>query len=154
MPSKSIHVVRNNKISFSFMANNILVCVSVLSLGVCLCVFCLFFILSSIHGHLVCFYILAIINSAAITKVKMKSLSHVWLFVTPWTVAHQAPPSMGFSRQKYWSGLPFPPPGMFPTRGPNLGLPHSRQIDALTSEPPGKLWLKGCIYFFKLLFSF
>ena len=35
----------------------------------------------------------------------------VLLFVTPWTVAHQAPPSMGFSRQEYWSGLPFPPPG-------------------------------------------
>ena len=38
-------------------------------------------------------------------------LSHVWLFVTPWTVAHQAPLSMGFSKQEYWSGLPFPPPG-------------------------------------------
>ena len=41
----------------------------------------------------------------------MKSLSRVWLFVTPWTVANQAPPSMGFSRQEYWSGLPFPSPG-------------------------------------------
>ena len=40
-------------------------------------------------------------------KVKMKSLSHVRLFVTPWTVAHQAPPSMEFSRQEYWSGFPF-----------------------------------------------
>ena len=40
-----------------------------------------------------------------------KSLSHVWLFVTPWTVAHQAPPSMEFSRQEYWSGLPLPSPG-------------------------------------------
>ena len=40
----------------------------------------------------------------------MKSLSHVQLFVTPWTVAYQAPPSMGFSRQEYWSGLPFPSP--------------------------------------------
>ena len=39
-------------------------------------------------------------------KVKVKSLSHVWLFVTPWTAAHQGPPSMGFSRQQYWSGLP------------------------------------------------
>ena len=38
----------------------------------------------------------------------MKSLSHVWLFATPWTVAYQASPSMGFSRQEYWSGLPFP----------------------------------------------
>ena len=41
-------------------------------------------------------------------KVKGKSLSRVWLFVTPWTAAHQAPPSMGFSRQEYWSGLPLP----------------------------------------------
>ena len=41
-------------------------------------------------------------------KVKAKSLSHVWLFATPWITAHQAPPSMGFSRQEYWSGLPLP----------------------------------------------
>ena len=40
----------------------------------------------------------------------MKSLSHVRLFATPWTIAYQAPPSMGFSRQEYWSGLPFPSP--------------------------------------------
>ena len=50
-------------------------------------------------------------------KVKVKSLSHVQLFVTPWTVAHQAPPSMGFSRQEYWSGLPFPSPGDLPDPG-------------------------------------
>ena len=41
-------------------------------------------------------------------KVKVKSLSCVWLFSTPWTVAYQAPPSMGFSRQEYWSGWPLP----------------------------------------------
>ena len=44
-------------------------------------------------------------------KVKVKALSHVWLFETLWTVAYQAPPSMGFSRQEYWSGLPLPSPG-------------------------------------------
>ena len=43
-------------------------------------------------------------------KVKVKSLSLVRLFVTPWTAAHQAPPSMGFSRQEYWSGVPLPSP--------------------------------------------
>ena len=43
-------------------------------------------------------------------KVKVKLLSHVRLFVAPWTLAHQAPPSMEFSRQEYWSGLPFPSP--------------------------------------------
>ena len=44
-------------------------------------------------------------------KVKVKSLSHVQLLATPWTAAHQAPPSMGFSRQEYWSGVPLPSPG-------------------------------------------
>ena len=43
--------------------------------------------------------------------IKCWSLSHVWLFATLWTVAHQAALSMGFSRQEYWSGLPFPSPG-------------------------------------------
>ena len=43
-------------------------------------------------------------------KVKVKLLSHVLLLVTTWTAAYQAPPSMGFSRQEYWSGLPFPSP--------------------------------------------
>ena len=45
---------------------------------------------------------------------KVKLLSHIRLFATPWTVAYQAPPSMGFSRQEYWSGLPFPSPGDLP----------------------------------------
>ena len=44
-------------------------------------------------------------------------LSHVQLFTTLWTVAHQAPLSMGFPRQEYWSGLPFPPPGFLPDPG-------------------------------------
>ena len=46
-----------------------------------------------------------------------QSLSRVRLFVTPWNVTHQAPLSMGFSRQEYWSGLPFPPPGDLPNPG-------------------------------------
>ena len=69
----------------------------------------------------------------------MKSLSRVQLFVTPWIVAHQAPPSMGFSRQEYWSGLPFPCPGDLP----NPGIEHrspTLQADALPSEPPGNLF--------------
>ena len=45
------------------------------------------------------------------------SLSHVQLFATPWTVAYYAPPSMGFSRQEYWSGLPFPSPEDLPDPG-------------------------------------
>ena len=50
-------------------------------------------------------------------KVKVKSLSHVLLFATPWTVAHQVPLFMGFSGQEYWSGLPFPSPGDLPDPG-------------------------------------
>ena len=49
-------------------------------------------------------------SSAWKWKVKMKLLSRVWLFATPWTVAYQAPPSIGFSRQEYWSGVPLPSP--------------------------------------------
>ena len=67
----------------------------------------------------------------------MKSLSCVPLFATPWTVAYQAPPSMGFSRQQYWSGLPFPSPGDLPNPGIEPRSP-AFQADALTSEPPGK----------------
>ena len=50
------------------------------------------------------------------------------ILVTPWTVAHQAPLSMGFSRQEYWSGLPFPSPGIVPTQESNLGVLHCRQM--------------------------
>ena len=68
---------------------------------------------------------------------EVKSLSHVQLFETPWTVAHQAPPSMGFSRQEYWSGLPFPSAGDLLDSGIEPGSP-TLQADALLSEPPGK----------------
>ena len=67
----------------------------------------------------------------------MKSLSHVQLFVTPWTVAHQAPQSMGFSRQEYRSGLPLPSPGDLPDPGIEAGSPVL-QADSLPSEPPGR----------------
>ena len=58
-------------------------------------------------------------------------------FVTPWTGAHQAPLSMGFSRQEYWSGLPFLSPGDLPNPGIEP-RPPALQADTLTSEPPGK----------------
>ena len=70
-------------------------------------------------------------------KVKVKSLSRVWLFAAPWTVAYQAPASMGFSRQEYWSGLPFPSPDL-PYPGIEPRSP-ALEADALTSEPPGNL---------------
>ena len=81
----------------------------------------------------------------------MKLLSHVRLFAIPWTVAYQAPPSMGFSRQEYWSGLPFP----CPVPGIEPGSP-AFQADTLTSEPPGdQLYWKGKVFssigFYKML---
>ena len=69
-------------------------------------------------------------------KVKVKLLSCVRLFATTWTIAHQAPPSMGFSRQEYWSGLPFPSPGDLPIPGTEPGSP-ALQADSLPSEPLG-----------------
>ena len=62
---------------------------------------------------------------------------NIRLFVTRWTVAHQALPSMGFSRQEYWNGLPFPSPGNLTDPGIEPGSP-TFQEDTLTSEPPGK----------------
>ena len=67
----------------------------------------------------------------------MKSLSRVQLFAIPWTVVYQASLSMGFSRQEYWSGLPFPSPGDLPDPGIKPGSP-ALQAAALPSEPPGK----------------
>ena len=72
---------------------------------------------------------------------EVKWLSRVRLFATPWTVANQAPQSTEFSRQEYWSGLPFPSPGDFPNPGIEPGSP-ALQADALPSEPPGKFMLK------------
>ena len=69
--------------------------------------------------------------------VKVKSLSCVPLFATPWTAACQAPPPMGFSRQEYWSGSLFPSPGDLPDPGIKPWSPIL-QADALLSEPPGK----------------
>ena len=75
-----------------------------------------------------------------IMYVCMLSLSHVGLFATPWTAAHQAPLYMGFLRQEYWSGFPFPPPGDLP--GPGIE-PESLVSPALagrffTTKPHGK----------------
>ena len=83
--------------------------------------------------------------------------SCVWLFVTLWTVAHQAPLSMGFSRQEYWSGLPCLPPGSLPSPGIKPRFP-ALQADSLPSEPwihlihteyppmclPYQQWTKHC----------
>ena len=71
------------------------------------------------------------------SEVKVKLLSRIRLFATPWTGAYQAPPSMGFSRQEYRGGLPFPSPGDLPNPGIKPRSP-TFQVVALTSEPPGK----------------
>ena len=68
---------------------------------------------------------------------EVKSLNSVRLFVTPWTVAYQALLSMGFSRQEYWSGLPFLSPGDLPNPGIEPRSP-ALQKDTLPSEPRGK----------------
>ena len=65
--------------------------------------------------------------------MRVKSLSHVRLFATPWTVGYQPPPSMRFSRQKHWSGLPFPSPRDLPDPGIEPGSPEL-QADSLPSE--------------------
>ena len=65
------------------------------------------------------YHTIALISQASKSeRKKVKRLSRVRLFVTPWTVAYQAPLSMGFSRQQYWRGLPFPSPGDLPDLGP------------------------------------
>ena len=69
-----------------------------------------------------------------------KSLSRIQLFTIPWTVGHQAPWSMGFSRHEYWSGLPCPSPEDLPDPGIELGSP-ALQADALPSKLPTLLVL-------------
>ena len=77
-------------------------------------------------------------------------LSSVWLFATPWTAAHQAPPSMAFPRQEYWSGLPFPPagdlpnPGVEPTSLMSLALAGRFLTTVPTRKPSNADWRTLC----------
>ena len=64
-------------------------------------------------------------------KVNVKSLSRVQLFVTPWTVAYQAPPPVGFSSQEYWSRMPFPSAGDLPDPGIEPGSPKLQAVSLL-----------------------
>ena len=73
----------------------------------------------------------------ALPMCVLSHYSHVQLFVIPWTVAHQAPLTMGFSRQEYWSGLPFPSPGDLPNPGIEPMYP-ALAGGFFTTEPPGK----------------
>ena len=88
--------------------------------------------------------------------VAVQLLGHVQLFATPWTVAHQAPLSMGFFRQEYWSGFPFPSPGDLPDPGVESTSPVSAG-GFFTTEPPGKpmkLGHKGSLYYYLSLYLF
>ena len=73
-----------------------------------------------------------------LNSLKVKSLSHIRLFVTTWTITYQAPLSMGFSSPGYWSGLPFPSPGDLPDPGVEPRSP-TLQANALPLETPGRL---------------
>ena len=87
------------------------------------------------HGQLVILWGFSFLISPL---VKWSEVSHVRLFATPWTVAYQAPLSMGFSRPRYWSPrLPFPSPEDLPHPGIEPWSP-TLQAEALLSEPPGK----------------
>ena len=79
-------------------------------------------------------------------ELKWKSLSYVWLFSIPWMVAYQAPLSMELTRQEFWSGLPFPPPGDFPHPGMEPRYP-ALQADSLLFDPPG-------LFYYRFVFSF
>ena len=81
----------------------------------------------------------------------LRCFSHVQYFATPWTLAHQASLSLGFSRQEYWSGLPCPPPGDLPDLGTEP-RPLTLQADSSSSEPPTHphqslvcFWCKECL---------
>ena len=75
-----------------------------------------------------------------IVSVFAQSFTCVWLFAALWIIACRVPLSLGFSRQNYWSELPLPTPGIFPTQGLNLHLSHHLhwQEDSLVLAPPGK----------------
>ena len=83
------------------------------------------------------------------------AVSHVQLFDTMWTVAPQAPLSLGLFRQEYWSGLPFPPPGFFLTQGSNSHFPcllHCRQILYLLSHQGSLfIWVNILLYFISFI---
>ena len=117
-------------------------CIAYIYICVCVCVYVSYIYMYFLHFIFVFFYMFIFILFAP--YLYLYTFPYFLLFSlkprsrdrTPWTVAHQAPQSMGFSRQEYWSGLPFPSgdlpdPGIEP-RSPTL------QAEALTSEPPGK----------------
>ena len=108
MVSRTIHVAAAGIISFFLWLSNIPLYICTTS-SICT---------MPIHllKDILVVSVLVIVISAAM-NIKVKLLSHGQIFVTPWTVAYHAPPSMGFSRQEYWSELPYPSPGDLPDPG-------------------------------------
>ena len=86
----------------------------------------------SILCHFILLIYVTVSRGWKVKKKKCQSLSCIWIFATPWTIASQAPLSMEFSRQEYWSGLPFPSPGDLPHPGIELRSP-ALQMDSLPS---------------------
>ena len=82
-----------------------------------------------------------ILTTGLPSESEVKSLSRVWHFTTPWTVAYQAPLSMGFSGQEYWSGVPFPSPGRLPNTG-TKPVSLALQVDSLLLSHQGSQYLK------------
>ena len=102
------------------------------------CIYFLFNLLFVCYGALFSPCLLLTSSFNLLYLYEWKLSSHVWLFETPWTVAHQAPLSMEFSRKEYWSGLPFPSPGDLPKSGIEP-TSSALQMVSLPSEPPGRL---------------
>ena len=114
------------------------------------------------YGIIFCLYLCLYYLRKQVSNFKL--LNCVRLFATPWTIAYQAHPSMGFFRQEYWSGFSFPSPGDLPDEGIKPGSP-TLQADALPPEPPGKsllssrycichLWTCDIYLFISLLYVF
>ena len=86
-------------------------------------------------------------------KVKVKSLSHIWLSATPWTAAYQTPPSMGFSRQEYWSGVPLPSLVYIYIYDPMDCSPGYRDRPLCSWDFPGENTGVGCHFLLQGIFS-
>ena len=89
------------------------------------------------YWQFICILTIVIVTYAYHIHNHMLGCAQLSNFLTPWTLAHQAPLSTGFSRQEYWNGLPCPPPGDHPNPGIKPWFP-TLQTDPLPSEPPGK----------------
>ena len=94
--------------------------------------------------------IFSIFNRKKKKKRPESEVTQMCLLVTPWTVYYQAPPSMGFSRQEYWSGLTFPSPGDLPDPGIEPRSP-TLQADSLPSEPPEKPYVESRTWYNDLI---